>query len=330
MRAAGRRLGRLVGGAGRGPGAVRRRTACSSSAVPLSATRSGTTTRASPTRTLWPLYHDVIAPPRVPPAPGGTRTSTSTGASPRPRPSRPRPGATVWVHDYQLQLVPRHAARACAPTCGSASSTTSRSPATRSSPSCPWRRQIVEGLLGADLLGFQRRADATNFLRACRRAAGLATTRGSSGCRSPDGRAASVRAAPFPISIDAAALRRDRPHGTRSRRAAGRSATRLGDPEVVLLGRRPARLHQGDPAPAQGLRRAARRRAADAAGGRAGAGGQPEPGAGRAVPRAARRGRGDGRPDQRRATARSAARRSTTCTSPTRARRWRRCTWPPT
>ncbi len=39
----------------------------------------------------------------------------------------------------------------------------------------PWRRQVVEGLLGADLLGFQRRADATNFLRACRRATGLTT-----------------------------------------------------------------------------------------------------------------------------------------------------------
>ena len=34
----------------------------------------------------------------------------------------------------------------------------------------PWRKQIVQGLLGADLLGFQRQGDATNFLRACRRA----------------------------------------------------------------------------------------------------------------------------------------------------------------
>ena len=37
-------------------------------------------------------------------------------------------------------------------------------------PQLPWRRQVVEGLLGADLLGFQRLADASNFLRACRRA----------------------------------------------------------------------------------------------------------------------------------------------------------------
>lgn len=41
------------------------------------------------------------------------------------------------------------------------------------------RRPVVEGLLGADLRGFQRRADATNFLRARRRAAGL-TARGRS------------------------------------------------------------------------------------------------------------------------------------------------------
>jgi len=35
----------------------------------------------------------------------------------------------------------------------------------------PWRRQLVQGMLGAHLIGFQRPADATNFLRACRRVA---------------------------------------------------------------------------------------------------------------------------------------------------------------
>src|SRR5205814_8535489 len=69
----------------------------------------------------------------------------------------------------------------------------------------PWRRQIVEGLLGADLLGFQRQGDATNFLRACRRAAGL-TTRGSTVRVDGPGGAREIEAASFPISIDARGL----------------------------------------------------------------------------------------------------------------------------
>ena len=94
----------------------------------------------------------------------------------------------------------------------------------------PWRRQVVNGLLGADLLGFQRRADATNFLRACRRAAGRAT-RGAA-VRIAD---REVRAAAFPISIEADALeqiaRRD---SVRKRAAEIRAA--LDEPDTVLLG----------------------------------------------------------------------------------------------
>ena len=85
--------------------------------------------------TLWPLYHDVIAQPefrrewwdayvRV------NRRYAETVAAEAAQ------GATVWVHDYQLQLVPGLLPARCAATCGSASSPTSRSPATRSSPSC--------------------------------------------------------------------------------------------------------------------------------------------------------------------------------------------------
>jgi trehalose-6-phosphate synthase len=93
---------------------------------------------------------------------------------------------------------------------------------------------VVEGLLGADLLGFQRRADATNFLRACRRAVGLAT-RGST-ARVPDQEGSrDVQAGAFPISVDAKGLaeiaRRDE---VRKRSAQIREA--LGEPGRVMLG----------------------------------------------------------------------------------------------
>ena len=123
------------------------------------------------------------------------------------------PGATVWVHDYQLQLVPRMLRQ-------------QRGdvrigfidhipfPGYEIFAQLPWRRQVAEGLLGADLLGFQRRADATNFLRACRRAVGL-NTKGSTVRVAGPGGSREIHAAAFPISIDAKGLARDRQPGRR-------------------------------------------------------------------------------------------------------------------
>jgi len=92
----------------------------------------------------------------------------------------------------------------------------------------------VEGLLGADLLGFQRRADATNFLRACRRAVGL-TTRGSTVLASgPDG-PREIHAAAFPISIDAAGLSEIARRDDVGKRAS-QIREALGEPSLVLLG----------------------------------------------------------------------------------------------
>jgi trehalose-6-phosphate synthase len=126
--------------------------------------------------TLWPLYHDVIAQPefhrawweayvRV------NRRYAETVAT------QAADGATVWVHDYQLQLVPGMLRDMRDDVC-IGHFTHIPFPGYEIFAQLPWRRQVVLGLLGADLLGFQRQADATNFLRACRRSAGL-TTHGS-------------------------------------------------------------------------------------------------------------------------------------------------------
>jgi trehalose 6-phosphate synthase len=126
--------------------------------------------------TLWPLYHDVIAPPEF------HRTWWEAYVTVNRRFARAAArqaarGATIWVHDYQLQLVPgmlrelRHDVRI-------GFFNHIPFPGYEIFAQLPWRRQIIEGLVGADLLGFQRQQDATNFMRACRRAAGL-STRGS-------------------------------------------------------------------------------------------------------------------------------------------------------
>ena len=57
--------------------------------------------------TLWPLYHDVDRHARCSTGSGGTPTSRSTGGSPRRPPRSPSTARVVWVQDYQLQLVPQ-------------------------------------------------------------------------------------------------------------------------------------------------------------------------------------------------------------------------------
>ncbi len=206
--------------------------------------------------TLWPLYHDVIAPPRFRRAWWDAYVRVNQRFA-QAAADQAAEGAVVWVQDYQLQLVPGML-RAQRQDLRIGFFNHIPFPGYEIFAQLPWRRQIIEGLLGADLLGFQRQGDATNFLRACRRAAGL-TTRGalvrvprhwpgegargqagSSAGRRRSGPAAAeddrtVRAATFPISIDSAgfeAIAR-RPE-VKARAAEIRQA--LGHPQTVLLG----------------------------------------------------------------------------------------------
>ncbi len=189
--------------------------------------------------TLWPLYHDVIAPPafhrqwweayqRV------NKRFAQAAAD------QAAQGATVWVHDYQLQLVPRML-RELRPDLRIGYFHHIPFPPLEIFAQLPWRTQVVEGLLGADLVGFQRAGDAANFVRVVRRLTDL-TTRGQMiTLGEPDGEPAAaghgrhVRAAAFPISIDSHAF------DELARTAAVQERAReirseLGDPEYLLLG----------------------------------------------------------------------------------------------
>jgi trehalose 6-phosphate synthase len=95
----------------------------------------------------------------------------------------------------------------------------------------PWRRQILEGLLGADLVGFQRPGAAQNFIRLVRQRVGHKTSRDT--VYLPDGR--SVSATAFPISIDYEGIEAlARQPETVARAAEIRSE--LGNPRTLLLG----------------------------------------------------------------------------------------------
>ncbi|WP_449386333.1 alpha,alpha-trehalose-phosphate synthase (UDP-forming) [Cellulomonas soli] len=183
--------------------------------------------------TLWPLYHDVIASPafhrhwwdayqRV------NRRFAEAAAA------KAAPGGTVWVHDYQLQLVPKYL-RELRPDLRIGYFHHIPFPPLEIFAQLPWRLQVVEGLLGADLVGFQRGGDAANFVRVVRRLTDL-TTRGQVVTLSKHGRVERhVRAAAFPISIDSHAF--DELARTPDVQARSKEIrAELGDPDVLLLG----------------------------------------------------------------------------------------------
>ncbi|GLY27535.1 trehalose-phosphatase [Kineosporia sp. NBRC 101731] len=188
---------------------------------------------------LWPLYHDVIAQPQFHRHWWEAYVKVNRRFAEKAAENSAE-NALVWVQDYQLQLVPQML-RALRPDLRIAFFNHIPFPPYEIFAQLPWRRQVLDGLLGADQLGFQRPADANNFLRACRRN-GLATRRGmvhlpaeprfGSADHHPS---REVRAAAFPISIDSEsidALGR-RPDIQERAREIRRE---LGDPKVVLLG----------------------------------------------------------------------------------------------
>ena len=157
--------------------------------------------------TLWPLYHDVIAAPQFHRewwdryVEVNERFTAATLA-------QAAQGATVWVQDYQLQLVPQMLRRA-RPDLRIGFFDHIPFPPWEIFSQLPWRSQVLDGLLGADLVGFQRMSDAYNFLRACRRAKGLVSRRQElsvSEGDGEDGARRTVRATAFPISVDSPAL----------------------------------------------------------------------------------------------------------------------------
>lgn len=202
--------------------------------VRLSATEVADYYEGFSNATLWPLYHDVTAPPvfdrRWWEAYRQVNERFAEAAA-----REAADGAVVWVQDYQLQLVPA-LLRERRPDLRIGFFNHIPFPGFELYSRMPWRRQVLEGLLGADLIGFQRRDDASNFLRAARGLVG-ATTRGSvvDTAARPGVASRRLRAAPFPISIDTASFEALARRPETLARAAELRAE-LGDPETVLLG----------------------------------------------------------------------------------------------
>src|SRR5215218_10158811 len=148
---------------------------------------------------LWPLYHDVVEKPEYHRAWWDAYVQVNRRFAERAA-AVAAEGAIVWVHDYQLQLVPA-LLRQRRPDLTIGFFLHIPFPPYELFTQLPWRSAIVEGLLGADLVGFQRPAAAANFVQLARRLHDLDTRKH---LIEYDGRTVAARA--FPISIDVKAF----------------------------------------------------------------------------------------------------------------------------
>jgi len=187
--------------------------------------------------TLWPLYHDVIVKPvyhrewwdRYVEVNQRFALACSRAAA---------EGATVWVQDYQLQLVPKML-RTLRPDLTIGFFLHIPFPPVELFMQIPWRAEIIDGLLGADLVGFHLAGGAENFLFLSRQLAGAQASRAAVGVRSRFGEvrhgSRTTKVGAFPISIDSAEL--DRHARSRDiRRRAKQIRAELGNPRRIMLG----------------------------------------------------------------------------------------------
>ena len=187
--------------------------------------------------TLWPLYHDVIVKPIYRRDWWDSYVDVNRRFAEATAKAAAQ-GATVWIQDYQLQLVPKML-RMLRPDLTIGFFLHIPFPPVELFMQMPWRTEIIEGLLGADLVGFHLPGGAQNFLILARRLVGANTSRASIGVRSRFGEIQvgfrTVKVGAFPISIDSAELdTKARNRDVRQRAKEIRAD--LGNPRKILLG----------------------------------------------------------------------------------------------
>jgi trehalose 6-phosphate synthase len=179
-------------------------------------------------RTLWPLLHDLSREPIFDEALYQSYEEVNRRFA-RTVLDSTRPGDVIWIQDYHLLLAPRMI-REERPDALIVFFLHVPFPPPEIWRRLPWRDEIVQGMLGADLVAFHTEAYAENFRRsALASAAGVAWT--AEGEIISDGRTAAVGAFPISVDFDAwdALVRTDE-----VRREAARIRQRLGDRRIVL------------------------------------------------------------------------------------------------
>jgi trehalose 6-phosphate synthase len=177
-------------------------------------------------RTLWPLYHDLVRPAahhahwqlayrHVNQAFAAAAAVVAAEAG------------TVWVHDYQLQLVPG-LLRRLRPDLRIGFFLSTPFPSADLFEQLPMHGDILRSLLGADVVGFQTAQAAENFLRLTQDVTRAGPHTGLA--RNVD----ATRVGVYPTAVDTAAILAASDRDDVNRRAVAlRNA--LGNPTTVVL-----------------------------------------------------------------------------------------------
>lgn len=179
-------------------------------------------------KAIWPLFHNSVVTPEFHRADFAAYRNVNRAFAERVA-SIAEPGATVWVHDYQLLLVPQML-RELRPDLQIGFFLHIPFPPPEVFAQLPWRREILLGMLGADLVGTQTHSDAANVTGAIERFLGFPID--------ADGVAVEDRhvvVSAFPIGIDAAHFA-DLAADPRVQARAVELRAELGDPQTLILG----------------------------------------------------------------------------------------------
>jgi trehalose 6-phosphate synthase len=151
--------------------------------------------------TIWPLYHNAIRTPEYhrhwwrPYETVNRRFAEEIVEA-------VEPDGTVWIHDYHLQLVPFFIREEC-PDARIGFFLHIPFPPIELFGYLPWRREVLRGLLGADVVAFQTKQGVDNFTEAAARFLGA---RPVTDGLEHDGRF--VRLQWSPIAVDTGAFER--------------------------------------------------------------------------------------------------------------------------
>lgn len=178
--------------------------------------------------TIWPLFHYAIRTPEYH-RHWWRSYQTVNRRFAEAIVSAAGPDDLVWIHDYQLLLVPQMV-RELAPELESRFFLHIPFPPVELYARLPWRSEIVEGLLGADVVGFQTPRGAGNF-----RNAALSFNDASSTDDGVSHRGRPTRILSSPISIETDTFK-ELAESPETAAKIAKIRADVSDPEVILLG----------------------------------------------------------------------------------------------
>jgi trehalose 6-phosphate synthase len=150
--------------------------------------------------TLWPLFHDFLDRCQFHPEHWNTYCAVNKKFA-RAAAKNSKEGGLIWIQDYQLLLV-GHYLSALGIKRKTAFFLHIPFPPWDLFMRLPWRKEIVEGLLAYDLIGFQTERDRWNFVRCIRRLLPGTLVSGPQRAQVIEHNGRIARVGAFPISID--------------------------------------------------------------------------------------------------------------------------------